>query len=113
MSLQRLNKEIKAHEVTEDALKLAQWKLSEKEGQLVARNQEIKNLESKLLERKEECQGLLAMRAELVSKTKTHQKVMGFNYPQKTCGFEMTLLTCLSCQKTYFNFLTSEPVQIF
>ncbi|XP_068692143.1 lamin-B3-like [Montipora foliosa] len=70
----KLNKEIKAHEVTEDALKLAQWKLSEKEGQLVARNQEIKNLEVKILERKKECQELLEMRAELVSKTKTHEK---------------------------------------
>ena len=120
MSLQRLDKEIEAHKVTEDALKGAQWKLSEKEGQLVARNQEIKNLEAKVLQRKKECQELkgalesakydleqetllkmdlesklLAARAELVSKEKTHEKVMGFN-----------------CQKTNFNFLTSEPVQI-
>ena len=44
--------------MTEDALKTAQWQLSEKEGQLVARNQEIKNWEAKLLERIKECQEL-------------------------------------------------------
>ena len=99
MSLQRLDKEIEAHKVTQDALNVAQGILSEKEGQLVVRNQEIKNLEAKILERKKEWQELkdalkqetlLKMEvesklvaAELVSKKNTHEKVMGFNYPQK------------------------------
>ena len=44
--------------MTEDALKTAQWQLSEKERQLVARNQDIKELEAKLLQRIKECQEL-------------------------------------------------------
>lgn len=108
MSSQRLDKQIEAHKVTEDALKTAQWQLSEKEGQLVARNQEIKNLEVKILELMKERQELkdalevtkfdleqetllkmdlesklLSKETELVSMKKTYEKVMGFNYRQK------------------------------
>ncbi|XP_068729987.1 lamin-B3-like isoform X2 [Montipora capricornis] len=88
----QLDKEIEAHKVTQDALNVAQGKLSEKEGQLVARNQENKNLESKLLEQKKEWQELndalkqetlLKMKvesklvaAELVSKKNSHEKVI-------------------------------------
>ena len=115
MSLQRLDREIKAHKVTEDALKTAQWQISEKEGQLLGRNQEIKNLEAKILERRKECQELkdalelakhdleqetllkmdhesklLVKETELVSMKETYEKVMGLNYPRKRI-FEITL----------------------
>ena len=108
MSLQRLEKEIEAHKKTGDALKAAQRKLSEREEQLVARNQEIKNLEAIILELKRECQELKdaldsanysleqeillkmdlerklqAKKGELVSIKEKHEKVMGLNYPQK------------------------------
>lgn len=108
LSLRRLDKEFAEHKKTEDALKAAQRKLSEREEQLVARNQEIRNLEAFLLELKKECQELkdalesanysleqetllkmdlerklLAMKAELVSIKEEHETVIGFNYAQK------------------------------
>ena len=82
-------------------MKTTQWQLSEKEGQLVARNQEIKNLEAKILKQMKECQELkdalesakydleqatllntdlesklLAKKTELVTKKKTYEMVM-------------------------------------
>lgn len=54
----KLDKEVAAHKKTEDALKAAQRKLSDREGQLVAVNQEAKNLEAVIQELRKECQEL-------------------------------------------------------
>jgi len=53
-----LDKEVAAHKKTEDALKVAQRKLSDKEAQLVIVNQEAKNLEAVVQELRKECQEL-------------------------------------------------------
>lgn len=103
LSLRRLDKENAEHKKTENAWKTAKRKLSEREEQLMARSQEIRNLETILLELKKECQELkdalesanysleqetllkmdlerklLAMKAELVSIKEKHEKVIGF-----------------------------------
>ncbi|XP_078370089.1 lamin-B1.S-like isoform X2 [Oculina patagonica] len=54
----KLDKEIAAHKKTQDALKAAQRKLSDKEGQLAAVNQEVRNLEAVVQELRKECQEL-------------------------------------------------------
>lgn len=54
----RLDKEVAAHKKTEDALKAAQRKLSDREGQLATVNQEAKNLEGVIQELRKECQEL-------------------------------------------------------
>ncbi|KAL9986450.1 hypothetical protein ACROYT_G000603 [Oculina patagonica] len=54
----KVDKEIAAHRKTEDALKAAQRKLSDREGQLAAVNQEVRNLEAVIQELRKECQEL-------------------------------------------------------
>ena len=96
----RYDKEVATHKKTEDALKAALMKLSDREGQLAAVNQEAKNLEAVIQELRKECQELkdalesakyaleqetlsrvdleskLQLRvAELLSKNEKHEKV--------------------------------------
>ena len=54
----RLDKEVAAHKKTDDSLKAAQRKLSDKESQLLMVNQEARSLESVLQELRKECQEL-------------------------------------------------------
>ena len=58
MTFQRFDKEAAAHKKTEDALKAAQRKLADREAQLLAVNQEAKNLEAVIQELRKECQEL-------------------------------------------------------
>lgn len=54
----KLDKEVAAHKKTDDSLKAAQRKLSDKESQLLMVNQEARSLESVLQELRKECQEL-------------------------------------------------------
>lgn len=54
----KFEKEAAAHKKSEDALKAAQRKLSDREAQLATVNQEAKNLEGVILELRKECQEL-------------------------------------------------------
>ena len=56
--IQRFEKEAAARKKSEDALKAAQRKLSDREAQLATVNQEAKNLEGVILELRKECQEL-------------------------------------------------------
>ena len=58
MYTKRYDKEVAAHKKTEDALKATQRKLSDREAQLSAVNQDAKNLEGVLQELRKECQEL-------------------------------------------------------
>ena len=55
-TFERFDKEVAAHKKTDDALKAAQRKLNDREGQLAAVNQEAKNLEAVIQELRKECQ---------------------------------------------------------
>ena len=57
-SFERYDKEAAAHKRTDDALKAAQRKLSDKEAQLAAVNREAKNLEDVVKDLQKECQEL-------------------------------------------------------
>lgn len=58
ISLDRLDKEVAAHKKTDDALKAALRKISDKEAHLAVVNQEAKNLEAVVQELRKECQEL-------------------------------------------------------
>lgn len=58
LSFERYDKEVAAHKKTDDALKAAQRKLSDKEAQLAAVNREAKNLEDVVKDLQKECQEL-------------------------------------------------------